>query len=60
MEWLAENWTRIPEFVGYAAGIAAVTPWKQDDKWVGWIMKIVDFVGLNWGFAKNAADEKVV
>jgi hypothetical protein len=42
------------EIVGIAAAVAAVTPTKKDDKFIGGIMKVINVVGLNVGKAKNA------
>ena len=39
--------------IGAAATIAAITPTKRDDEIVGFILKIVDLVGMNIGNARN-------
>lgn len=39
--------------VGGAAMIAAVTPTKRDDRLVGQVAKVIDFIGFNFGHAKN-------
>ena len=40
-------------FVGSFALIAALTPNKTDDKIVQWLLDIVNFLGANFGKAKN-------
>jgi len=40
-----------------AAGIAAVTPTKADDKLVNSVLRIVNVLGLNIFKAKNADDK---
>lgn len=46
--WLAATTT-----IAAAAAIAALTPSPKDDSIVGRLRKLIDFLGLNWGFAKN-------
>jgi len=48
--------TAITALVTAAAGIAAITPTKSDDKIIGIILNIVNVIGLNFGKAKNADD----
>lgn len=36
-----------------AALVAAITPTPKDDKVIGKVRKVVDFLALNIGFAKN-------
>ena len=48
--------TAITALVTAAAGIAAITPTKSDDKIIGIILNIVNGIGLNFGKAKNADD----
>jgi len=40
--------------VAAAAAIAALTPTPDDDSMVAKIKKVVDWLGLNFGHAKNA------
>lgn len=40
-----------------ASAIAAVTPTPTDDKWVGKAYKLVDWLALNFGKAKDKAGE---
>lgn len=40
-----------------AAGIAAITPTKADDKFVASVLRIINLLGLNIGKAKNADDK---
>ena len=46
-------WLVITTVVAAAAAIAALTPSPKDNSLIGKIRKVVDFLGLNWGFAKN-------
>ena len=46
--WLAASTT-----IAAAAAIAALTPSPKDDSLVAKLRKVIDFLGLNWGFAKN-------
>ena len=39
--------------IGAAATIAAITPTKRDDEIVGFILKLVNVIGMNVGNAKN-------
>lgn len=55
-EWAekAVVWLQIiTSVIGTFSVIAAVTPTKRDDRVVGKLMKIVDFLGANFGAAKN-------
>ena len=42
--------------VGAAAAIAMLTPNKTDDKIIQFILDMVNFVGANFGKAKNSDD----
>lgn len=46
----------IAQIIGGFALVAAITPTKRDDSIVGKITKIVDFLGANFGAAKNKND----
>ena len=48
--------TAITALVTAAAGIAALTPTKSDDKIIGIILNVINVIGLNFGKAKNADD----
>lgn len=39
--------------IGTFSLIAAATPTKRDDRIVGKLLKVVDFLGANFGAAKN-------
>jgi hypothetical protein len=41
------------------SAIAAVTPTPKDDQAVAWMYKIIDFVALNFGKAKDKGDDAV-
>ena len=43
-----------PIIVTAAAAIAAITPTPKDDIVLIWVRKIIDFLALNFGNAKNA------
>lgn len=40
-------------FVGFFAALSAVTKSKRDDTWAGYLVRLVDVLGLNVGNAKN-------
>lgn len=44
--------------IAVAAAITALTPTPKDDAIVAKVLKLVNFLALNFGNAKNAADEK--
>lgn len=46
-------WLAISTTIAAAAAIAALTPSPKDDASVAKLRKLIDFLGLNWGFAKN-------
>lgn len=46
-------WLAVTSVVAAAAAISALTPTPKDDSLVGKLYKLIDFVGLNWGFARN-------
>ena len=46
-------WLAVSTTVAAAAAIAALTPSPKDDSMVSKLRKVIDFLGLNWGFAKN-------
>lgn len=55
-DWLAfvkKYWVVVPSFMTFAAAVAAATPTPKDDGIVLVLRRIIDFVGLNIGFAKN-------
>ena len=43
----------VTSVIGTFSLIAAATPTKRDDRILGYLMKIVDFLGANFGAAKN-------
>ena len=47
----------ITSLITAAAGLAALTPTKVDDKWLNWLLRLVNVVALNVGKAKNADDK---
>ena len=49
----AAIWLAVTTTIAAAAAIAALTPSPKDDSIVGKLRKLIDFLGLNWGFAKN-------
>ncbi len=46
-------WLAVTTTIAAAAAIAALTPSPKDDSLVGKLRKLIDFLGLNWGNAKN-------
>lgn len=56
---------KLPEYLVYAsavvgafASIAAVTPTPKDDGIAKMLLKAVNFLGANFGQAKNAGDQE--
>jgi len=51
MDWIIANWASVVAIVTgivtVASIIAKLTPTETDDKIVGYILKIVDFLALN-------------
>lgn len=43
----------VTSVIGTFSLIAAATPTKRDDRIVGKLLKVVDFLGANFGAAKN-------
>lgn len=55
-DWLAfikKYWVVVPSFMTFAAAVAAATPTPRDDGIVLALRRIIDFIGLNVGYAKN-------
>ena len=51
---LGQPWYLIAvEAVGLFAAIAAITPNKSDDKIVQFLLDVINFIGVNFGKAKN-------
>lgn len=46
----------ITAVVALAAAIAAITPTPKDDKILAVIVKVLNFIGMNWGQATNAKE----
>lgn len=46
-------WLVLTTTVTAAAAMAALTPNPKNNSWVAKIRRVIDFVGWNWGFAKN-------
>lgn len=46
----------IAGLISACAVLAALTPTKSDDRIVGWLLRIINVVGINVGRAKNADD----
>ena len=57
MEWILANYTGVllalTSTVTAASAIAALTPTPADDKLIGKLYKIIDFLALNIGKAKD-------
>ena len=43
----------VTSFIGSFALIAVLTPNKTDDRIIQWILDIINFLGANFGGAKN-------
>lgn len=63
MEWLTENaWLLVQvltSIVGTFALIATATKNESDNKVADILLKLVNFLGANWGNASNATDEEL-
>lgn len=46
-------WLAVTTTVTACAAFAALTPSPKDDSVVSKLRAVIDFLGLNWGFAKN-------
>jgi len=55
MDHLPELLLAVTGTVSVAATIAALTPTPKDDAAVAWVRKVVDWLALNVGHAKNAS-----
>jgi hypothetical protein len=53
VENLAEVLAWLTSTIGLFSMIAVATPNKTDDAILGWVFKVVNFVGMNWGNATN-------
>ena len=55
--WIVANWATILQvstgIVGVFAMIASLTENESDNKWADKLLKIVNFLGANFGKAKN-------
>lgn len=51
------NWDTIIQsistIISACAAIAALTPTPTDDKVLSGLRKVINFLGMNWGHAKN-------
>lgn len=53
LDMLFEYWQLITSIVGTCALIAALTPSKRDDRWMGVLTRLVDTLGANVFNARN-------
>ncbi|MAH47845.1 hypothetical protein CMI37_18635 [Candidatus Pacearchaeota archaeon] len=57
MEWLSANWENVigmaTSMVGAFALLSTMTPNPRDDKIVGYLWKLINFLGANFGKSKN-------
>lgn len=57
MEWITENWETIIAIitgtVSVASLVASITPTPKDDHWIGKAYKLIDFLAINFGKAKD-------
>jgi hypothetical protein len=56
MEFIAKYWEFILALIGAFSILSTITANKTDNKIVGWILKIVNFLGANFGLASNKED----
>ena len=49
----AEIFQTVTQWVGVAAMAASITPTDKDNKVVMIVKNVVDFIGFNFGYAKN-------
>ena len=53
-EWLKANWQlALTSTIGIYAIIASVTPNHHHNKYINIVLKVVNFLGCNFGKAKN-------
>ena len=61
--WLAAHSDQIigalTSIVTGASALAALTPTPKDDTFIGKVYKLIDFLALNIGKAKDTGDKKV-
>jgi hypothetical protein len=57
--WLPTLLTVAPVIIAAASAIAALTPTPADDVWVAKLYKVVDFLALNVGQAKDSGHKTV-
>jgi hypothetical protein len=57
MNWFFEaynTWIEpVTAVIGAAAVVAAATPTKKDEKYVGWAKSFLNILAFNFGHAKN-------
>lgn len=51
-----DNINTAAKVIAGASMIAAATPTKKDDRYLGWVVKLINLVAFNFGNAKNAKD----
>ena len=58
---MSMDWSSVLEgllmVVGGFAVLATLTANQADDKVVSWMLKVINFLGANWGKAKNDPKE---
>lgn len=60
MEYAGMAFASVASVVGVFALVATATPNKADNKVVSALWSVVNFLGANWGMAKNADDWETV
>ena len=62
MEWIGNNhealFAAVTAVVTIASLIASLTPTPKDDNWVAKLYKVVDFLAINIGKAKETGADK--
>lgn len=51
--WVTSHFDELLQIVGAFAIVATMTPNKVDDRWVGFILDGINFLGANIGKARN-------
>ncbi len=62
MNWMTDNWQNVlsiaTSMVGAFAIISTMTPNTDDDKMVSQLLKLINFLGANFGESKNKENEE--
>lgn len=53
LNFIEKYWVVVPSLMSFASVVAAATPTPKDDGIVLVLRRIIDFIGFNFGYAKN-------